>query len=187
MEIRAGNNCSREADNNGIAKRISVSAMLIALALLFSYLERMIPLFVVVPVPGIKLGLANIITVAALFYLDVKTAVIVTVLRCVLANFLFGTMVSMIFALSGALLALAVMAILKTWHDKYFTVVGISAAGAAAHNIGQMAAASLVLRSTAVMAYLPVLLVASVFTGFITGVTALGLNWSGRNSWFLHK
>ena len=67
MEIRAGNNCSREADNNGIAKRISVSAMLIALALLFSYLERMIPLFVVVPVPGIKLGLANIITVAALF------------------------------------------------------------------------------------------------------------------------
>ena len=80
----------------------------------------------------------------------------------------------MIFALSGALLALAVMAILKTWHDKYFTVVGISAAGAAAHNIGQMAAASLVLRSTAVMAYLPVLLVASVFTGFITGVTALG-------------
>ena len=144
MEIRAGNNCSREADNNGIAKRISVSAMLIALALLFSYLERMIPLFVVVPIPGIKLGLANIITIFAIFYLDLRTAVLITVLRCVLANLLFGTMVSMIFALSGALLALAVMAILKTWHDKYFTVVGISAAGAAAHNIGQMAAASLV-------------------------------------------
>jgi heptaprenyl diphosphate synthase len=153
-------------------KKIATCGVLISLALIFSYLERFIPVNLLIPIPGIKLGLANIITIVALFLIDVKSAVVITALRCVLANVLFGTPISMIFALSGAFAALITMLLLKYGHNRFFSVIGISAGGAAAHNVGQIAAAVLVLKSTAVFAYLPLLLVASMFTGFITGIVS---------------
>ena len=85
---------------------------------------------------------------------------------------LFGTPMSMIIALSGAILALSVMTVLKTGYNRTFSVTGISAGGAAAHNIGQLAAASLMMKSTAVFYYLPFLLLASMLTGFVTGIVA---------------
>lgn len=153
-------------------KRLATNGIFIALALILSWLERFIPIELIIPVPGIKLGLANIVTIVALILLDVKSAVIITVLRCVLANMLFGTPMSMIIALSGATLALLVMTVLKTGYNRSFSVTGISAGGAAAHNIGQLAAASLMMKSTAVFYYLPFLLLASMLTGFVTGIVA---------------
>lgn len=153
-------------------KRLAINGILIALALIFSYLEKFIPVELIIPIPGIKLGLANIVTIAALILLDVRSATVITVLRCVLANMLFGTPISMIFAISGALAAVTIMTVLKAGYNRIFSVIGISAAGAAAHNAGQIAAAALVMKSTAIFAYLPLLLIASMLTGFVTGVIA---------------
>jgi len=153
-------------------KRLATNGIFIALALILSWLERFIPIELIIPVPGIKLGLANIVTIVALILLDVKSAVIITVLRCVLANMLFGTPMSMIIALSGATLALLVMTVLKTGYNRSFSVTGISAGGAAAHNIGQLTVAALIMKSTTVFYYLPFLLLASMLTGFITGIVA---------------
>lgn len=153
-------------------KRLATNGIFIGLALIFSYLEKFIPFELIIPIPGIKLGLANIVTIAALILLDVKSAVVITILRCILANMLFGTPMSMMIAVSGATMALMVMAVLKTGYNRIYSIIGISAAGAAAHNIGQIAAASLVMKSTAVFAFLPFLLIASMLTGFVTGVTA---------------
>lgn len=153
-------------------KRLATNGILIGLALIFSYLEKFIPVELIIPIPGIKLGLANIVTIVALLLLDIKSAAVITFLRCVLANLLFGTPMSMIFALAGAFMALTVMTLLKSGYNRVFSVLGISAAGAAAHNMGQLAAAAVVMKSTAVFYYLPFLLLASVLTGFITGVIA---------------
>ncbi len=153
-------------------KRLATNGIFISLALIFSYLEKFIPFELIIPIPGIKLGLANIVTIAALILLDVKSAVVITILRCILANMLFGTPMSMMIAVSGATMALMVMAVLKTGYNRIYSIIGISAAGAAAHNIGQIAAASLVMKSTAVFAFLPFLLIASMLTGFVTGVIA---------------
>jgi heptaprenyl diphosphate synthase len=153
-------------------KRLATNGIFIALALIFSYLEKFIPVEWIIPIPGIKLGLANIVTVAALILLDAKSAATITILRCILANMLFGTPMSMIFAISGAILALTIMTVLKTGYNRIYSVIGISAAGAAAHNAGQIAAAALVMKSAAVFYYLPLLLVASLVTGFVTGIVA---------------
>lgn len=153
-------------------KRLATNGILVALALIFSYLEKFIPVELIIPIPGIKLGLANIVTVVALLLLDFRSATVITVVRCVLANLLFGTPMSMLFALSGAIMALMVMTLLKRGYNRIFSVLGISAGGAAAHNIGQLAAAAVVMKSSAVFYYLPYLLIASVLTGFVTGVIA---------------
>lgn len=153
-------------------KRLATNGIFIALALIFSYLEKFIPVEWIIPIPGIKLGLANIVTVAALILLDAKSAATITILRCILANMLFGTPMSMVFAISGAILALTIMIVLKTGYNRIYSVIGISAAGAAAHNTGQIAAAALVMKSAAVFYYLPLLLVASLVTGFVTGIVA---------------
>lgn len=153
-------------------KKLATNGIFIALALIFSYLERFIPVEWIIPIPGIKLGLANIVTVVALILIDARSAAVITVLRCILANILFGTPMSMIFAISGAILALSIMTVLKTSYNRIYSVIGISAAGAAAHNIGQIAAAAVVMKSSAVFYYLPLLLVASLITGFITGIIA---------------
>lgn len=156
-------------------KKLATNGIFIALAMIFSYLEKFIPIDLIIPVPGIKLGLANIVTIAALILLDGKSAATITILRCVLSNMLFGTPMSMFIAVSGGIPALTIMAVMKAGYNRIYSIIGISAAGAAAHNIGQIAAAALVMKSTAVFYYLPLLLAASMFTGFVTGVIAQGI------------
>lgn len=149
--------------------------MLISLALVLSYMERFIPLNLIIPVPGIKLGLANIVTMFALFFLGIPSAVTVTVLRCLLASFLFGGMSSLLYSLAGAFLALIVMIVLKTGYNKMFSLLGISIGGAAAHNTGQILMASLMMRNAAIFAYLPVLLLTGLATGLLTAIIAVNL------------
>ncbi len=156
-------------------KKVALNGLLISLALVLSFLERFIPLGLIVPVPGIKLGLANIVTMFALFYMGFHSALIITLLRCTLAALLFGGMSSLLFSLAGALLALLAMALLKVGYNKMFTLLGISIGGAALHNTGQILVASLMMRNTAVFAYLPILLLAAVFTGLLTATISSNL------------
>ena len=156
-------------------KKIALNGLLISLALVLSYVESLFPTSLIIPIPGIKLGLANIVTMFALFYLGFVSALTVSVLRCVLAALLFGGFSSLMFSLSGPLLALIVMQVLKHGHNKLFSLLGISMGGAAAHNTGQIIMASLMMRNTAIYAYLPVLLIAGIVMGFLTAVVAQNL------------
>lgn len=156
---------------NSKAKRVAVCGLLTALALVLSLMERLFPLSAAVPVPGIKLGLANVVTLFALTRLGKRDAFAVLLVRVVLASVFMGSVTSFLFALFGGVLALAVMALLLPFEGRWFSIPGISAAGAAAHNIGQIGAAMLVLRSVYVAAYLPLLLVSALVMGLVTGLT----------------
>jgi len=156
-------------------KKLTLNSLLISLALVLSFVERFIPLNLMVPIPGLKLGLANIVTMFALFCLDIPSAITITVLRCVLASLIFGGISSLIYSLSGAFFALIVMIILKLEYEKAFSLVGISMGGAAAHNSGQIAAASLMMKNTAVFAYMPILLITGLVTGILTAIITMNL------------
>ncbi|HIY52723.1 MAG TPA: Gx transporter family protein [Candidatus Agathobaculum merdavium] len=146
--------------------------MLTALAIVLSLAERLFPLDAIVPVPGVKLGLANVVTLFALTRLSVRDAVAILLCRVALSSLLMGSVTAFLFSLFGGLLALAVMGLLLRAEGKFCSVLGVSVAGAAAHNIGQIIAAVIWMKTGAVIAYLPLLLVMSVPLGLVTGLTA---------------
>ncbi len=150
-------------------KDITKCAVLIALALALAWAERLIPYELIVPLPGIKPGFANIVTLFALIYLGRKPALLVLVLRCLLAAFMFGTGVSFAFSICGGVLSFLVMSLLLYLSPR-FSVFGISVAGAAAHCMGQIAVAALIMGSGAVVSYLPVMLFASIPCGLFTAL-----------------
>ncbi len=152
--------------------RLTVCGLLTALAMALSLAERLFPLEVIIPVPGIKLGLANVVTLFALARMSYKEASAILLCRVALSSLLMGSVTAFLFSLLGGLFSLAVMGLLLKTEGKACTITGISVAGAAAHNIGQIAAAMLWMKTTAVVAYLPLLLTASVPLGLVTGSTA---------------
>ena len=135
--------------------------VLTALALIFSYVETFIP--VPIGIPGIKIGLANLVVVIALYKMDILSAYILAVLRVVLAGFLFGNLFSILYSLAGSLLSVSVMFLLKK--TGLFSVVGISFGGGVAHNLGQLLVAAVVVESYNVFYYVPVLIIAGLLTG----------------------
>lgn len=151
-------------------KRLTLCALLTALALVLSIAEKWIPLGLIVPVPGIKLGLANVVTLFALTTLRKREAVAILLSRVTLASLFAGSVTGFLFSLFGGMLALLVMALLLRREGRWFSLLGISVAGAAAHNIGQIGAAMLWLGTTDVLGYLPLLLVSSVPMGLLTGI-----------------
>ena len=154
------------------AKTIAQSAVLIALALALSYTERFIPLQLVIPLPGVKLGLANIATLVALYALGWKKTIPIVVVRCFLGA-LFGGLTGILFSLTGGLVSLAVMGACKK--IPVFSIYGVSILGAAAHNIGQILAAMALMGSVYVWAYLPYLLLIAIVTGTATGAACAGV------------
>ena len=150
-------------------RRIALCGMLSALALALSLMERMIPLELLIPIPGIKLGLANVVTMFARLFLSPKEAYSILLCRVVLASLFAGSVTQFLFSLMGGLLALTTTWLLLHWHDRWFSFYGISAASAAMHNFGQILAAMLVMQTVDVIAYLPLLLVSSIPMGFVTG------------------
>lgn len=157
---------------NSKTRRIAGCGLLTAVALVLSLVERMFPLSAVVPVPGIKLGLANVATLFALVRLGRRDAFAILLVRVVLASVFMGSVTSFLFALFGGLLALLAMSLLLPWRDRWVSLIGISVAGAAAHNIGQIGAAILVLRSVYAAAYLPLLLLSALVMGVTTGIVS---------------
>lgn len=153
-------------------KKLALCAVLTALALGLSTLENLFPISLVVPLPGIKLGLANIVTVFVLYQLGAVPALVILLARCLLGAMFAGNASALLFSLMGGVLAMVTMIVLKG--AKGLSVYGVSVAGAAAHNIGQICAAMVVLGGTEVLGYLPVLLAVSLVTGTLTGfVSAL--------------
>ena len=144
------------------AKKVARYGLLISLALILSYAESLVPLSVAVP--GVKLGLPNLVIVFALYRMGAKEAAVLSFLRVVLVSAMFGNAYSLWYSLAGAVLSLAVMSALK--QTKLFGCTGVSVAGGVCHNLGQIAVAMLVLRSAGVAYYLPVL----VFSGTLAGV-----------------
>lgn len=149
-------------------KRLVTLSALIAVAMILSYIESMIPAFVAVP--GVKVGLSNIATVFALYALGWPYAIIVSVIRVLLSALLFGNAVSLIYSLSGAALALLSMILLKKL-DK-LSSVGISVVGGVCHNIGQVIAACLVMETAAISLYIIPLTISGTIAGIVIGLVA---------------
>lgn len=148
--------------------RVAYFGVFTALALIFSYVETLIPISF--GIPGIKLGLANLIIVIALYRLRLKEAYLLSVARVLLAGFLFGNYFSILYSLAGALLSLSVMAVLKK--DGGFSVTGVSIAGGVSHNIGQLIVAMAAVETYQVAYYFPVLLIAGLMTGCLIGIVS---------------
>ena len=149
-------------------KQLTLCAVLTAMALALSYVENFLPLSLAIPVPGIKLGLANIVTVFALYVLGPAQALMILLARCFLGAVFAGNMNALIFSLLGGMSAMLVEIVLCRLPR--LSVYGVSIGGAAAHNCGQVAAAVLTLGNTAPLYYLPILLGVSLFTGALTGL-----------------
>ena len=147
-------------------KQLTLCAVLAALALALSYVEGMFP--PPAPLPGFKLGLANIVTLFALYALGAAPALAILLVRVLLGAMFAGNASALIYSLLGGLCAMLVMIALSRW-DK-LSIYGVSIGGAAAHNAGQVAAAVLTLGNAAPMAYLPVLLIVALFSGALTGL-----------------
>lgn len=157
----------------GVSRRLTRGAMLVSLALVLSLLERLIPLELFIPIPGVKLGLANIVTLFALASLGMRDATVILVLRVGILGLINGP-VPFILSAAGGLLSLMVMWILMRGNGRVFTLIGVGMGGAVAHNTGQVLAASLLLGNPALLVtYLPALLLTGLLTGVLTGSAAI--------------
>ena len=144
-------------------RELTLCAVLAALALALSYMESFFPLALIVPLPGVKLGLANIVTLYALYAIGFPSALAILLVRCTLGALFAGNASALLFSLLGGLSALFVMALLSK--SKKLSIFGVSIAGAAAHNCGQVCAALIT-----PLYYLPFLLLVSLFTGALSGL-----------------
>ena len=149
-------------------KQLVTLSALIAVAMILSYIESLIPAFVAVP--GVKMGLSNIATVFGLYALGWQYASCFSVVRVFLSALLFGNFVSLIYSLSGAALALALMILLKKLDS--FSSVGVSVAGGVGHNAGQIIAACIVMENAAISLYIIPLIISGTISGIVIGLVA---------------
>ena len=149
-------------------RKVAIFGVFTALALIFSYVELLIPINF--GIPGAKLGLANLMTVLVLYKMGIKEALALSVTRIILSGFMFGNLFGILYSLSGGLLSFLVMVLLKK--SDRFSVAGVSIGGGTAHNIGQLLVAMVVVQTYQVVYYLPVLLVAGEVTGLLIGLVA---------------
>lgn len=155
-------------------KILAVIAVLVAQATVLHFLESMFPS--PLPIPGVKLGLANIVSLLALIVFDLKTATQISVLRCVLGSFLNGTLfgVGFLMSITGAVFATLLMAlVLRCWTKT--DMIAVSVLGAVAHSLGQIIMAAIILQFSGIFLYLPVMLLLSIPTGVVTGVLMNGV------------
>lgn len=151
--------------------KVAYFGVFTTLALIFSYVETLIP--IQFGIPGVKLGLANLIIVIALYRMKLSEAYLLSIVRVLLAGFIFGNYFSIIYSLAGGLLSLTVMALLRKKGG--FSVIGVSIAGGVFHNIGQLIIASVIVETFSVMYYVPVLVIAGLVTGLLIGIASDGM------------
>ena len=147
-------------------KKIATYGVMAALAMILSYVEMQLPAFVAIP--GVKLGLTNIVVLVALYKMGYKSALFINIVRIIAGSLLFGTFMSFAFSFTGGMLSTLVMILLKK-SDK-FSAVGVSVAGGITHNIGQILAAMLLLNTKAIIWYLPVLWLSGILSGLLIGL-----------------
>ena len=149
-------------------KRVAYCAMMTALAMIFGYVELLIPFNF--GIPGVKLGLANIVIVLALYILPAYQAFLIQVMRIVLLSFLFGNMSMMLYSLAGGILSFFIMFLLKRGNS--LSVTGVSIAGGVSHNIGQLIVAMSAVQNLRSAFYFPALMAAGLVTGCLIGMLA---------------
>ena len=149
-------------------KKTAQLGVYIALAMILSYVESLIPFSF--GVPGIKLGLTNVVTVIMMYTYGIPGALGVAVLRAVLSGFMFGNAFSIIYSVAGCVLSFIFMYILKK--TNHFAIISVSAAGGVMHNVGQLIVAANVVKTYSVIYYALVLIIAGVFTGIIIGIVS---------------
>ena len=149
-------------------RRLTALALTVSFALILSFIESRIPAFVAIP--GVKVGLANIAVIFALYKFGIAEAMVISAVRVVLVSTLFGSPVSFIYSFTGAVLSLAVMFLLEKYTP--LTMITVSVAGGVTHNIGQICAASIMLGTNVVIYYLPFLLLSGVIAGVAVGVAS---------------
>lgn len=149
-------------------KRVAFLSMCIALSMILSYFESLVP--PLMAVPGVKVGLPNLVMVFMLYKIGWKETAIVSILRVILVGILFGTPLSMIYSLVGATLSLIGMILLKK--TGLFAPVTVSVVGGILHNVGQIATACFVMDTAEIAYYLPVLLISGTAAGIIIGIVA---------------
>ncbi|MDD5748964.1 MAG: Gx transporter family protein [Actinomycetota bacterium] len=160
----------------GSTRRVTNLALLVAVGLSLSIVESTLPpLF---PIPGAKLGLANIATVITLVLFDPLMAFEVTIFRTILGGLLRGSIVGLFLSFSGGIVSTLIMVLILIAAKKYVSVIGLSIAGAAAHNITQLAAAFLFVRHASLFVYLPYMLLVSIPTGLFVGFCSTRLSSS---------
>ena len=149
-----------------MAKKTAYMGMLTALAFVFSYIEFLMPINL--GVPGVKLGLANLVVIVALYLMDVRWACTLSAVRILLVGLTFGNPASMVYSLAGGMLSLVIMIIAKK--GKLFSVTGVSILGGVFHNIGQIVVAIFVVETTSLLYYLPVLVLSGTIAGVVIGI-----------------
>lgn len=145
-------------------------SMLICIGLVLHVFENMIPMPFIAP--GAKLGLANIASLLTLYVFGLPDALLVSVIRSVLGTLLGGAVSSLLYSLSGAIASTVVMWVIMRYFQEYFSMIGISIFGALAHNAAQVTVSSLIISNVNMYAYLPVLSLLSLGTGFFVGLVA---------------
>lgn len=140
----------------------------IALAMIMSYIEALVPLSFAVP--GIKMGLANIVIIFVLYKIGTKEAILVSLIRVILVSLLFSNVMAMAYSIAGAVLSLSVMWLLKK--TDRFSFVGVSIAGGIMHNVGQIIMAVILLGTEQIALYLPVLIITGTVTGVVIGIVS---------------
>ncbi len=148
------------------SKSIATYGVLIALAFILSYIESIIP--VPIPIPGIKLGLANLVVLTGLYTMGAKEAFVLSMIRIILVGFTFGNPSTMLFSLGGGILSWLLMTLF--YKTKLFSLVGVSIIGGLSHNIGQILVAMCVVSNTMLIYYLPFLLLSGAVTGTMIGI-----------------
>ncbi len=156
------------AEPKSRAGRLALCAVMTALSMVLGYVEAMIPL--PVPIPGIKLGIANLATIICFFMIGRRAACAVAVVRIVLSSLLFGNLYSFVFSMAGGLCSLLFMTAAVS--IRRFSVTGVSMLGGVTHNLGQIAAAAAVLRAALVMGYIPALIAGGIVSGTLIGLLA---------------
>ena len=149
-------------------ERLTGLALLTAAAMMLSWVESLLPAFTAVP--GVKVGLANTASLFALYMLSEKDAWIVSAVRIILSSVLFGTMFSLVYSASGAVVSLAIMCLMKK--TGLFSVTGVSVAGGVAHNAGQLAAAMLIMETKGLVYYSVPLIISGIIAGTVVGLAA---------------
>ena len=149
-------------------KKVAMLGLTIALAMIMSYIEALVPLSFAVP--GIKMGLANIVIIFVLYKIGTKEAILVSLIRVILVSLLFSNVMAMAYSIAGAVLSLSVMWLLKKT-DK-FSFVGVSIAGGIMHNVGQIIMAVILLGTEQIALYLPVLIITGTVTGVVIGIVS---------------
>ena len=148
------------------SRQIARYALLVALAMVLSWLERLVPISTAVP--GVKLGLTNLVVIFALYRMGLRDAVMISLVRVLLVSMTFGNAYSFFYSLAGAVLSMAVMVLLK--RSGKFSVLGVSVAGGVCHNIGQILVAMTVLETAGLIYYLPVLMISGTAAGICIGI-----------------